>query len=108
MPRSTLVRSHWISWGRLPRDGATSKVRNRATLGGNLGRLPRPDSAPALLVLRRRAVKGPEGDRSIPVDEFFAGPKRNALKKGELIVGILIPNPAGSVGVYESSAPQSR
>lgn len=101
---SPLVRSHWDVLAQAAAAMGNEQVRNRATLGGNLGTAsPAADSAPALLVLEASVlVKGPQGDRSIPVEKFFAGPKRNALKKGELIVGILIPKPPdGSVGVYE-------
>jgi carbon-monoxide dehydrogenase medium subunit len=101
---SALVRSHWDILAQAAAAMGNEQVRNRATLGGNLGTAsPAADSAPALLVLEASVlVKGPEGDRSIPVEKFFAGPKRNVLRKGELIVGSLIPKPpAGSVGVYE-------
>jgi carbon-monoxide dehydrogenase medium subunit len=102
--RSGLVLSHWDLLAQAAAAMGNEQVRNRATLGGNLGTAsPAADSAPALLVLEASMlVKGPAGDRSIPIDNFFAGPKRNVLKKGELIVGILIPKPpAGSVGIYE-------
>lgn len=101
---SALVRSHWDVLAQAAAAMGNEQVRNRATLGGNLGTAsPAADSAPALLVLEASVlVKGPAGDRSIPIDKFFAGPKRTTLKKGELIVGILIPKPpVGSVGVYE-------
>lgn len=102
--RSALVRSHWDVLAQAAAAMGNEQVRNRATLGGNLGTAsPAADSAPALLVLEASVlVKGPEGDRTIPVDRFFVGPKRSALKKGEIIVGILIPKPpAGSVALYE-------
>ncbi len=102
--RSALVRSHWDMLAQAAAAMGNEQVRNRATVGGNLGTAsPAADSAPALLVLETSVlVKGPEGDRSIPVEKFFAGPKRTTLKKGELIVGILIPKPpAGSAGVFE-------
>ncbi len=101
---SELVRSHWDVLAQAAAAMGNEQVRNRATLGGNLGTAsPAADSAPALLVLEASVlVKGPHGDRSIPVDKFFVGPKRNALKQGEIIVGVLIPKPpAGSIGVYE-------
>ncbi len=102
--RSALVRSHWDMLAQAAAAMGNEQVRNRATVGGNLGTAsPAADSAPALLVLETSVlVKGPEGDRSIPVEKFFAGPKRTTLKKGELIVRILIPKPpAGSAGVFE-------
>lgn len=101
---SKLVRSYWDLLSQAAASMGNEQVRNRATLGGNLGTAsPAADSAPALLVLEASVlVKGPEGDRSIPVDKFFTGPKHNALKKGEIIVGVLVPKPPkGTVGVYE-------
>ncbi|HQE92211.1 MAG TPA: xanthine dehydrogenase family protein subunit M [Anaerolineae bacterium] len=102
--RSALVCSHWDVLAQAAAAMGNEQVRNRATLGGNLGTAsPAADSAPALLVLEASVlVKGPEGDRAIAVDRFFVGPKRSALKKGEIIVGILIPKPPeGSVALYE-------
>lgn len=102
--RSDVVRSHWDVLAQGAASMGNEQVRNRATLGGNLGTAsPAADSAPALLVLEANVlVKGPAGDRSIPVDKFFTGPKRNALKSGEIIAGVLIPKPPdGTTGVYE-------
>jgi CO/xanthine dehydrogenase FAD-binding subunit len=102
--RSEMVRSHWDLLAQAAAAMGNEQVRNRATLGGNLGTAsPAADSAPALFVLDASVLaKGPEGDRSIPIERFFTGPKRNALKKGELIAGMLIPKPpASSVSVYE-------
>jgi CO/xanthine dehydrogenase FAD-binding subunit len=102
--RSELVCSHWDVLAQAAAAMGNEQVRNRATIGGNLGTAsPAADSAPALFILDASLlIKGPGGDRSIPVERFFIGPKRNTLKKGELIVGVFIPKPpAGSVGVYE-------
>ncbi len=102
--RSEIVQSHWDLLAQGAAAMGNEQVRNRATLGGNLGTAsPAADSAPALLALEATVlVKGPEGDRSISVDKFFIGPKRNALKKGEIIAGVFLPKPPeGSVGVYE-------
>lgn len=102
--RSDLVKSHWDLLAQAAAAMGNEQVRNRATLGGNLGTAsPAADSAPALLALEASVlIKGPQGDRSVPVDKFFAGPKRNALKKGEIIAGVLIPRPPdGSVAVFD-------
>lgn len=79
------------------------QVRNRATLGGNLCTAsPAADSAPALLTLEACAViRGASGERRVPMAEFFVGPRRTAIQKGELLVGVLIPAPPeGAVGTY--------
>ena len=78
------------------------QVRNRATLGGNMCTAsPAGDTFPALLVLEAEVlVRGAAGERSIPVLEFFKGPRRTALQKGELVVGVMIPKLAGAQGHY--------
>jgi CO/xanthine dehydrogenase FAD-binding subunit len=68
------------------------QIRNRGTVGGNLGSAsPAGDAHPALLASRaivELAAVG--GVRRIPVQEFFVGPKRNAMRKDELIAAFLI------------------
>ncbi|MBN1922700.1 MAG: xanthine dehydrogenase family protein subunit M [Anaerolineae bacterium] len=79
------------------------QVRNRATLGGNLCTAsPAADSAPALLALEAIAIiRGTAGERRVPIAEFFLGPRKTALQKGELLVGVCIPVPSeGTVGTY--------
>ncbi|MCD4738013.1 MAG: FAD binding domain-containing protein, partial [Anaerolineae bacterium] len=78
------------------------QVRNRATLGGNMCTAsPAGDTFPALLVLEAEALlRGVDGERSVPVLEFFQGPRRTALKTGELLVGVMIPKLAGAQGHY--------
>ncbi|MFP4344968.1 MAG: FAD binding domain-containing protein [Anaerolineales bacterium] len=101
--RSELVRSRWGVLAEGAASMGNEQVRNRATIGGNLCTAsPAADTAPALLVLEAEAVvRGPEGERRLPIAEFFRGPKQNALQKGELLVGLLVPKPPeGSVGVY--------
>lgn len=104
LARSDLVQS---SWGLLAEAAASmgnEQVRNRATIGGNICTAsPAADSAPALYVLEARVlVRGSGGERSIPISSFFAGPRRNHLKRGELVSGLLIPSPPkGALGAHE-------
>lgn len=79
------------------------QIRNRATLGGNLCTAsPAADSAPALLALEAFAViRGAAGERRVPIAEFFLGPRKTALQKGELLMGVLIPAPPeGTAATY--------
>jgi CO/xanthine dehydrogenase FAD-binding subunit len=78
-------------------------IRNRATLAGNLcNASPAADTAAPLYSLGA-VIKliGPDQQRSMPIEEFFLGPGKTALQKGELVQAILIPKPypAGK-GVY--------
>lgn len=102
--RSELVQSHWDLLARAAASIGHEQVRNRATLGGNICTTsPAADTAPALYTLEASVqIKGPDGDRCLPIDQFFTGPRRNALRPGELVVGVLIPKPpSGTVGHHE-------
>jgi carbon-monoxide dehydrogenase medium subunit len=71
-------------------------VRNRATVGGNLAKAsPAADTAVPLLALEAIVgIKGGgSGKRQIPLDQFFLGPNRNALKPGEIIADLFFPLP---------------
>ena len=73
------------------------QIRNRGTVGGNLGTAsPAGDALPPLLigdaVVELASVRG---ERSVPLPEFLTGPKRNALAADELIVAILVRPAAG-------------
>jgi carbon-monoxide dehydrogenase medium subunit len=63
------------------------QVRNSATMGGNIcNAAPSADTAPPMLVLEADVhVKGPGGDRTIALAEFFQGPSRTVLKPNECV-----------------------
>lgn len=74
------------------------QIRNRGTVGGNLGAAsPAGDSHPALLAADTvvEVESAARGVRHVPVAEFFTGVKRNALAADELIGAVLITPPAG-------------
>jgi CO/xanthine dehydrogenase FAD-binding subunit len=71
------------------------QIRNRGTVGGNLGAAsPAGDSHPPLLAAGREvAVEAASvrGTRLIPIDDFYTGVKRNALEPDELIRAVRVP-----------------
>ena len=73
------------------------QIRNRGSIGGNLGSAsPAGDSHPVLLALDATVeVASARGSRLIPVDEFYLGPKRSALAPDELIRAVRIPVGSG-------------
>ncbi len=78
-------------------------VRNRATICGNVAHGdPANDHPATMLALRATMVAtGPEGERSIAVDDFFHGLFMTALQPGEILTEIRIPSPgAHSGGAY--------
>ena len=72
------------------------QIRNRGTIGGNLGSAsPAGDCHPSLLAAGAQVeVESVRGSRRIGIDEFFTGVKRNALAPDELIAAVLIRPPA--------------
>ena len=76
------------------------QIRNRATLTGNIcNASPAADTVPALLIYRGVAnVVGPAGSRSVPLAEFFTGPGRTVLGRGELLASVDLPFPAVLAG----------
>jgi CO/xanthine dehydrogenase FAD-binding subunit len=73
------------------------QIRNRGTVGGNLGTAsPAGDAHPPLLAAGAQVeVASPAGTRRIPIAEFFLGPKRTALAPGELIGAVYLPRASG-------------
>ncbi len=67
-------------------------IRNRATLGGNVGNSsPAGDSIPALYVLNARVkIVSEERERTVKIEDFIIGPRRNVLEKGEIIKSFVI------------------
>src|SRR5690348_14945114 len=68
------------------------QIRNRGTLGGNLGTAsPAGDSLPPLLVEDAEVeLASVRGERRLPVREFVRGVKQNALEPDELITAVLV------------------
>lgn len=80
------------------RSVGSPQIRNRGTVGGNIGTAsPAGDALPVLaaydaeIILRSDA----RGERSVPWDKFFTGPKKTAIGGDELIVGTRWPRRRG-------------
>jgi CO/xanthine dehydrogenase FAD-binding subunit len=73
------------------------QIRNRGTIGGNLGSAsPAGDCHPPLLAVGAEVeLVSPAGTRRLPVQEFFTGPKQSALRDDELIAAVHLPAAAG-------------
>jgi CO/xanthine dehydrogenase FAD-binding subunit len=69
------------------------QIRNRGTIGGNLGAAsPAGDTHPVLLAVGAKVeAASVRGTRVIPAGEFYLGVKRNALAPDELITAVHLP-----------------
>jgi CO/xanthine dehydrogenase FAD-binding subunit len=89
--------------GRLPglamaaRTIGSPQIRNRGTVGGNLGAAsPAGDSHPALLAADATIeLQSPQGTRLVEAERFYVGVKRNAARSDELISAVYVTPPSG-------------
>lgn len=83
---------------------ASVQVRNIGTVAGNLcNAAPSADTAPSLMVMgaKVKLLKAGGKERMIPLEDFFVGPGETALKEGELLVEVQVPDlPPRSGGTY--------
>jgi len=103
LARHPAVMEHYPLLAEALNSVASYQLRTRATMGGNLcNASPAADTAPAALVLEANLiVRGRRGEYSIPITEFFLGPGKTALKRGEFLLRIEIPPaPKGAAGKY--------
>ncbi len=84
------------------------QIRNRGTIGGNLGTAsPAGDALPPLLVEGAEVeVASARGSRSMPVADFLLGPKRSALADDELIVAVRL-TPLGAQQTFMKVGPRN-
>ena len=78
-------------------------VRNMATVGGNIAHADPANDHPATMLAYNATVvaKGPKGERTIAIDDFFTGLFENAMGEDEILTEIRIPKPgANSGGAY--------
>jgi CO/xanthine dehydrogenase FAD-binding subunit len=84
------------------------QIRNRGTIGGNLGTAsPAGDALPPLLVESADVeVASVRGARRIPLDEFLVDVKKNVLADDELIVGVHL-DPSGQPQTFMKVGPRN-
>jgi xanthine dehydrogenase small subunit len=85
---------------------ASRLIRNSATLGGNLGTgSPIGDSAPALLALEASLVLADaDGEREVPLADYFTGYRQSVRRPGELIRAVRVPLPLSPVAAFHKIA----
>ncbi|HZB86686.1 MAG TPA: FAD binding domain-containing protein, partial [Gaiellaceae bacterium] len=84
------------------------QIRNRGTIGGNLGTAsPAGDALPPLLVESAEVqVASVHGERWLRLADFVVGPKRNALAEDELIVAVSV-TPSGDRQTFMKVGPRN-
>jgi len=91
--RSTEIRERFPALVEAAHTIGAVQTRSLGTLGGNLvTAVPSLDSGPALVALEALVtIEGRDGTREMALVDFFVGPRRTALKAGEILVDVVIP-----------------
>ncbi|MGI8418939.1 MAG: FAD binding domain-containing protein [Nakamurella sp.] len=78
---------------------ASPQIRNRATIGGNLGTAsPSGDLMPPLIAAGATVRVRGAGRREVPIGEFLIGPRRTGLQAGEWIEAVDVVDAGGAQG----------
>lgn len=100
---SPLVRQHYPALAQACHLVANIRIRNMATIGGNLAHGDYQSDPPAVLLALNASVElsSANGVRTLPLSEFQLASYETALEAGELISAVTIPAlPAGMKGLY--------
>jgi aerobic carbon-monoxide dehydrogenase medium subunit len=89
---------------------ATIRIRNQATVGGNLAHAdPAQDPPPMLIALGADVVlRSDAAERVLPVEEFFQGYLSTSLQPDEVLTAVRLPPlPAGTRSTYQKFLPRT-
>ena len=97
---SDLLKKYFPIFGDVTKQIADPQVRNRGTVGGNLAHGDAANDHPAVMLALRAniVITGPEGNRTVPIDEFFFGFYTTAIQQNEILTEIQIPIPPVGTG----------
>jgi CO/xanthine dehydrogenase FAD-binding subunit len=90
---------------------ANVHIRNMGTVAGNLcNAAPSADNAPVLIAMGAKvSLACVNGQRQLPLDEFFKGPGLTAIGEGEILTSIHVPVPPVGSGVsYKHISPRGK
>jgi aerobic carbon-monoxide dehydrogenase medium subunit len=98
--RSDLLRGRYGVLGAAAPLISDPLVRNLGTVCGSLAHAdPQGDWGSAMLAARAELVaRGPSGERTIAVDDFFEGPFTTTLQPGEVLTEVRVPDPGPRAG----------
>ncbi len=100
LEHSALLAKHFPLFKDVTKLIADPQVRNMGTLGGNLAHGDAANDHPAVMLALNAVVvaTGADGEREIPIDEFFFGFYMTALQPREILTEIRLPVPSAGTG----------
>lgn len=105
------IKAHYPAIAGAAAGTATAQIRNMGTVVGNIcNASPAADNVPALLAMDAAVqVAGPSGERTLALTDFFSGPGRTVLERGEMVLSVTVPPPQAHTGVvYRSFSGRGR
>jgi len=102
LERATVVRESFPVIARTLRTLSNVRVRNVATVGGHLAHAdPHMDLPPVLAALGAQVmIAGPSGERTVAVEDLFAGYYETVLGRNELIARLIVPPQGAKRAAY--------
>ena len=94
------IRKNYPAVADAAKNTANVQIRNMGTVVGNLcNASPSADNAPSLLALGATlSIAGPQGERTLALEDFFTGPGFSALKPAEIVTAVTVPPPLPNSG----------
>ena len=99
---SQLLKERYPAVSETARVMANNQIRNRGTIGGNIvSAVPSADLPPILIALDASVVmESPHGTRTVPLEQFFVGPRCSIIARDEILTGIVIPDQTTTGSAY--------
>lgn len=99
---STLLNEKYLSISEAAHQMASNQIRNLGTVGGNIvNAVPSADLPPILIALGATiTMVGPDGERTIPLEEYFTGPGRSVMAQNEVVTQFTIPDQPTTGSTY--------
>jgi aerobic carbon-monoxide dehydrogenase medium subunit len=97
---SPLTKGQWLALSDASGSIRSPQVTNCGTVGGNVCfGVPSADLMPPFLTLEANLhLKGPNGERYLPIGDCLIGPYRNALEHGEILIEVRLPSNGKNFG----------
>lgn len=99
---SPVLNEKYLSVSEAAHHMASNQIRNLGTVGGNIvNAVPSADLPPILIALGATiSMSGPNGERTMPLEEFFVCPGQTVLAENEVVTHFTIPDQASTGSTY--------
>ena len=93
LEKDPIVRERYTALAEGASEVGGIQIRHLATIGGNISHgSPAADTAAPLFVLETQVkIASADGERTVPIEEFFLGPGQTVLKTGEIVTAFECP-----------------